>query len=205
MANTRQTNDSTSDTAAAFPGYPKTVRLEDGSSATLRLMTPADRDGVLKFARSLPEDDLLYLRTDITDPKVLYEWIDNLKQQRTVTVLAEGSKGEGIIGYGSLHYNEANWTRHLGEIRIQAGTRTRGKGLGRHLARAVFEIARGLGLQKITARMTPDQQGARATFERLGFQMEALLADFVIDRNGRTRDMLVMSHDITGLTDRLDG
>ena len=124
-------------------------------AVTLRLMTQADRAGMLAFARSLPEHDLLYLRTDITDPKVLNESIDNLKQHRTVTVLAEGTKGEGIIGYGSLHYNEANWTRHLGEIRIQAGTNTRGKGLGRHLARAVFEIARDLGLQKITARMTP--------------------------------------------------
>ncbi len=185
-------------------GYPKSAKLDDGSMATLRLMTGSDRDVVLKFARSLPEDDLLYLRVDITDPKVVDEWVSNLENHRTVTVLAEGAKGEGIQGYGSLHYNEANWTRHLGEIRIQAGTTARGKGLGRQLAAAVFEIAQKLGLQKITARMTPDQQSARATFERLGFQMEALLADFVIDRNGRTRDMLVMSHDVTGHTNRLN-
>jgi L-amino acid N-acyltransferase YncA len=167
-------------------------------------MTAADRDAVLKFARSLPEDDLLYLRVDITDAKVVDEWVANLKNHRTVTVLAEGTKGEGILGYRSLHHNEANWTRHLGEIRIQAGTAARGKGLGRQLAASVFEIAQKLGLQKITARMTPDQQSARASFQRLGLQMEALLADFVIDRNGRTRDMLVMSNDITGHSGRLN-
>jgi len=188
------------ETMGTITGYPRTVRLSDGTSVTLRLMTPQDRDVVLAFARSLPADDLLFLRTDITDPAVVDEWVENLENRRTVTVLAEGGKGEGILGYGSLHYNEASWTRHMGEIRIQAGSGNRGKGLGRQLASAVFDIARSLGLQKITARMTPDQQGARSTFERLGFQMEALLADFVIDRDGRTRDMLIMAHDVTGHT-----
>jgi hypothetical protein len=49
--------------------------------------------------------------------------------------------------------------------------------------------------------MTPDQRGARATFERLGFHPEALLADFVVDREGKTRDLLIMSHDVAGFTD----
>jgi RimJ/RimL family protein N-acetyltransferase len=192
----------TTDQKSAISGYPRTVQLKDGSAARLRLMTPDDRDAVLAFARSIPADDLLFLRVDITDPEVVDEWVQNLERHRTVTVLAETEKDKTIIGYGSLHYNEATWTRHLGEIRIQAGAGYRGKGLGRRLAEAVFEIARSLGLQKISARMTPDQQGARATFERLGFQMEALLADFVIDRDGRTRDMLIMAHDVSGLSDR---
>src|SRR5689334_19280978 len=80
--------------------YPRSVRLGDGSEVTLRLMTQADRDAVLRFARSLPADDLLFLRTDITDPAVVDEWVSNL-DKRTVTVLAEGQKGEGILGYGS--------------------------------------------------------------------------------------------------------
>jgi RimJ/RimL family protein N-acetyltransferase len=65
----------------------------------------------------------------------------------------------------------------------------------------VFAVARQLGLRKVTAQMTPDQKGARVTFERLGFQPEALLADFVVDRDGKTRDLLIMSHDLSGFTD----
>jgi L-amino acid N-acyltransferase YncA len=77
-------------------------------------------------------------------------------------------------------------------------------GLGRRLAQEVFAIAKDLGLQKMLARMTPDQKGARATFERLGFRAEALLHDFVLDREGQTRDLLIMSYDIAGLTDTED-
>jgi RimJ/RimL family protein N-acetyltransferase len=65
----------------------------------------------------------------------------------------------------------------------------------------VFSIARDIGLRKITAQMTPDQTGARVTFERLGFRPEALLADYVVDREGRTRDLLIMSHDVAGFSD----
>jgi ribosomal protein S18 acetylase RimI-like enzyme len=82
--------------------------------------------------------------------------------------------------------------------------RHRGQGLGRALAGEIFQIARNLGLRKMVAQMTPDQKGAIATFEHLGFQPEALLQDFVIDRGGTTHDMVVMSYDVDGLTDRVD-
>ena len=74
-------------------------------------------------------------------------------------------------------------------------------GLGSRLASELFAVAKDIGLRKITVQMTPDQQGARVTFERLGFRPEAILADFVLDREGKTRDLLIMSYDITGLTD----
>ncbi len=52
--------------------------------------------------------------------------------------------------------------------------------------------------------LTTDQKGAIATFEKLGFQPEALLQDFVMDQSGRTRDLVMMSLDVDGLTDRVD-
>lgn len=179
--------------------YPRTVKLEDNSSVTLRLMASDDADRVVAFARGLPVDDLLFLRLDITDPAVVDRWVENLEEGRTISIIAE-AKGE-MVGYVSLHYNEVAWQRHLGEIRMQVGQRYRSKGLGRRLAAEIFAVARDLGLRKITAQMTPDQKGAIATFQRLGFQAEALLQDFVIDRSGQTRDLMVMAHDVEGFTD----
>ena len=80
---------------------------------------------------------------------------------------------------------------------------TRRTGLGRRLAREIFDLARAHGLRKITAQMTPDQAGARAVFEKLGFQVEALLGDWVEDRHGRPRDLLVMTHDVAGFSDHV--
>ncbi len=144
----------------------------------------------------------MFLRSDITDPKMVAQWVENLGAGRTVSVIADA--GADLAGYGSLHFNQVTWQRHLGEIRIQVSQRYRSHGLGRALASEIFAIGRDLGLRKIVAQMTADQKGAIATFERLGFQPEALLQDFVIDRAGRTRDRVVMSYDVEGLTDRID-
>jgi RimJ/RimL family protein N-acetyltransferase len=182
--------------------YPRQMKLGEGRGATLRLMTPADRDAVLGMARSLPQDDLLFLRMDITQPRAVDEWVDNVQKGRTITVMAE--MGGQIAAYASLHINEVLWTRHVGEIRIIVAPKYRRLHLGRRLAEEVFAIAKNLGLKKITAQMTPDQIAARATFERLGFQPEALLADYVVDLKGQTRDLLIMSYDVAGFHDTVE-
>jgi hypothetical protein len=37
--------------------YPQSMKLPDGSPIEIRLMTPTDRDAVLRFARELPQED----------------------------------------------------------------------------------------------------------------------------------------------------
>ncbi len=182
-------------------GYPKELALANGKRALLRFMAPGDEQLVLSFARALPPDDLLFLRTDITDSAIVDQWVRNIEQGSTVTLLAEID--HEIAGYASVHLNEARWTRRVGEIRIQVGASYRRTGLGRRLAAEIFDLARARGLKKIIAQMTPDQAGARAVFEKLGFQVEALLADWVEDRLGHPRDLLVMSHDVAGFSDHV--
>lgn len=178
--------------------YPREFQAGD-KTITLRLMRPEDRDAVLAFARSLPPDDLLFLRLDITQPAAVDEWVGNIQAGRTHTVLAEVD-GK-MAGYASVHHDEAIWTRHMGEIRVLVSADFRQLGIGRRLVNEVFMLAKALGLRKLTVKMTRDQRGARATFERLGFQLEALLADYVVDHEGKTRDMLIMSLDSAGFSD----
>jgi len=182
-------------------GFPKDITLPNGSGITLRLMELGDKNKILAFARSLPQDDLLFLRTDITESASVEEWARNVERGDTATVIAEAN-GE-IVGYASVHSDQARWTRRVGEIRVQVGATHRGVGLGRHLASQIFRIGQLRGLKKMAAMMTPDQAGARAAFEKLGFQVEALLQDWVVDRNGRPRDLLIMSHDLEGLSDQV--
>jgi ribosomal protein S18 acetylase RimI-like enzyme len=98
-----------------------------------------------------------------------------------------------------LHLEQARWTRRVGEIRVQVAPAFRGLGLGRYLSTEIFHLGQARGLKKMAAMMTPDQTGARAAFEKLGFQVEALLQDWVEDRSGRPRDLLVMSYDLERL------
>lgn len=177
--------------------FPWTTTIKD-KTITIRLMKPEDGDQLLAFARSFPEHDLLYLSIDITRPEVIEGWVKHVEEGRTLTVMAE--TGGQLIGHGTLYLSELTWTRHMGEIQLLINPAYRGGGLGSLLANEVFALAQERGLQKIIARMAADQKGALLVFERLGFKAEALLADFVMDRQGRTHDLIVMSHDVTGLT-----
>lgn len=174
--------------------YPKTAVLRDERRLALRSMGASDRAAILAFARSLPPDDLLFLASNITEDEAVDDWLHRIANARTFTIVA--TDGDRIAGYVSLAHHQADWTRHLGEIRLLIAPDMRGNGLGRVLATEMYGAAVGLGLRKLSAHMTPDQSGARATFEHLGFRVEARLKDFVIDAAGTTRDLLIMSYDL---------
>jgi L-amino acid N-acyltransferase YncA len=171
--------------------YPREVRLKDGQIVSLRLMQGGDKQKVLTFARSLPPDDLLFLRTDITQPETIDTWLKNIAEGTSITVL--GELGGNVAGYASLHRDEARWTRRTGEIRVQVGAGYRGLGLGKRLVGEIFRFGQDLGLKKMAAMMTSEQASARASFEEFGFRIEASLKDWVVDREGSSRDLLIMS------------
>lgn len=178
--------------------YPWTTTMGD-KEITFRYMTPDDGDEVLEFARALPAEDLMFLRTDITKESTVSNWMSYLKDKRTITLAAE-CDGK-LAGYASIHLNEALWTRHVGELRVLVGVDYRGIGLGKRLTNEAFALAKDMGLKKITAQMTTDQRGARQVFEHLGFRPEALLADHAMTQDGRTHDLLIMSYDVDGFHD----
>lgn len=184
-----------------FNNYPRTVRLPEGAEVEIRLMAPTDRDAVLTFARKLPEEDLLFLRVDLTEEKVVDDWVRNIETGHSTSLVAYDASG--LIGYATVHRNQAPWTRRVGEIRVNVGPAYRGKGLGRVLTSQIFDIARSLGLNKLMANMPSDQHAAQAAFRQLGFMPEALLADYIEDRNGTVRDLVIMSYNIDGHSNRI--
>jgi RimJ/RimL family protein N-acetyltransferase len=178
---------------AASPTYPRSQRFSD-VDVTFRNITAADRDTILAFTRALPEQDLLFLRMDITQASVVDLWIHNIEIGKTVSLLAE-TEGR-MVGYCSLHHSEIQWTRHLGEIRLLVAPEVRGKGIGGELAKQTFALAAHLSLQKLVVQMMSTQQDAQTLFHHLGFVPEALLQDWAIDRQGRTHDLIVLSREV---------
>ncbi|MCS6873590.1 MAG: GNAT family N-acetyltransferase [Acidobacteriota bacterium] len=184
----------------ADKAYPKTVKIAE-KTITLRPLLEEDGKAILDFARSLPEEDLLFLSFDITDENVVKQWIKYVKSGLWHTIIAENDNK--IVGHATLLRTEQIWTRHLGELIILVAPELRGHGLGSKLAFEIFKKAEELKLMKLVARMAATQKSAIAVFERLGFRAEALLSDYVIDRKGQTHDLLAMSYDVRGFTQNL--
>jgi len=182
--------------------FPKQVKLSDGTEVTIRRMDPEDQDKILTFASRLPEEDLLFLRTDITDRQVVKQWAENLKHGNTVTLLAE--VGGEIAAYASVHLEQARWTAPGGRDSYQrqpalSWTRTRQTADRGNLR--TRQVARPQEAYRDDDPRPGLLRGA--AFERLGFRVEAVLADYVEDRSGRVRDMLIMTHDLDGFSDQV--
>jgi L-amino acid N-acyltransferase YncA len=178
--------------------FPRSVAL-GRKSFDVRWMKPSDGEGLHAFARSLDEDDLLFMRIDLTQPEAAAEFVRQIEEGSRVALLAEHD-GK-MVAYGSLNRRPVHWQRHLGEIRTVVAKTERGSGLGRFLAEQMFATGREMGLTKIVAQMAREQDGARRMFQRLGFTAEALLADWILDRDGKQHDLVLMSHDVTSLTE----
>lgn len=173
--------------------YPRHIENPKGP-IELRLLGAADAEAVLAFAQRLPAHDLLFLRRDIAQPKVVAAWIEATKNDAIVTVLA--LQRGAVVGCATIVRDALSWSRHVGEMRVIVDAALRGAGLGQVLTNECFAIAVELGIEKLTANMTVDQRGAIELFEGLGFRPEALLKDQVKDREGRTHDIVILAQDV---------
>jgi RimJ/RimL family protein N-acetyltransferase len=181
--------------------YPRHVKT-DGGDIEFRLMARADEAAVLDFARKLPTHDLLFLPRNISEPKVLSAWINEIEQGAITSLLA--IKDGKVVGCGTLVRDPHSWSPHVGEIRMVVSLDVRGQGVGRALSQETFAVALGAGLEKLTAQMTVDQRAAIALFESLGFKAEALLRDHVRDIDGKTHDIVVLGHNIAQVRAQLE-
>ena len=174
--------------------YPRHIR-SDAGDIEFRLMSRADEAAVLAFAQKLPRHDLLFLPRNISQPKVLSAWINEIERGAITSLLAV-SDGK-VVGCGTLVRDPHSWSPHVGEIRMVVSSDVRGQGVGRALSQETFAIALGAaGLEKLVVQMTVDQQAAIALFEGLGFKAEALLRDQVRDADGKKHDIVVLGHNI---------
>jgi len=179
--------------AEALKHYPLSVDLND-QAFTLRPMSADDGPLLLAFASQLPQHDILFMRRDISTPAGVDKWVRDVERGMIHSILAEDTFG--ICGYSTIHLNDLEWSQHVADLRVTTAERARGCGLGRLLTREAFNIALSLGVEKLIARMTTDQSGARELFHELGFHNEALLKDHVKDRNGDAHDLLLMACDV---------
>ncbi|TVR23825.1 MAG: N-acetyltransferase [Anaerolineaceae bacterium] len=173
--------------------YPKTISVGN-EKFLLRLMEAEDRDHIIEFTRSLTEADLWFMWYDFTKPGAFDEWLKDIAQDRAKTILiTPHDQPDKILGFGSLHYNQLFWNRHIGELRVMVSSDLRGRGLGQKLARQITLLARQMKLEKVIVYITASDKAARRMTDYLDFRPEAILNDWIKGRDNRNHDLLIMS------------
>jgi cytidylate kinase/RimJ/RimL family protein N-acetyltransferase len=183
---------------AAAPPAPEgeLVSLREGT-VRIRPMTSGDAGALLALFRSLPPEDLLFLRRDVTNPLVVEAWERDVVDGKMLTLLAETDPQSGerpaVVGEASLRRSEVPWTSHVGEVRAIVAPSHRNVGLGFALLREILRAAQDAGIEKVTAETMAEQKNTRRLLSRLGFIEEGLYAGYARDLAGQYHDLVVMT------------
>jgi N-acetylglutamate synthase-like GNAT family acetyltransferase len=169
---------------------PKTVTLPSGLRVVVRLLGPADRQGLLElFACSTP-DDRQYFRDDVTDAALVSSWAEHVDLDRVIPLVAEVNGR--LAGQGTLHRGRG-YNRHVAEVRIFVCREFRGRGVGTALVEGLLDVARQIGLHHVFILAVSSRPQDMRAFEALGFRTEGALTDRFMDAAGNTYDMIEMA------------
>ena len=171
-------------------GYPKQVKLQTGTTVTIRPMVKEDTDKLHAFFSRVPREDRLFLRDDVSKREVIDEWARGLDYEKILPLLAE--VGGNIVGDGTLHRRKFGWTGHVGKVRLVIDKDYRGKGLGTVLIQELIDIANKGGLELLVAEVMGVQTGAIAAFKSSGFEEEHVFYNHVKDQAGKEHNLVVM-------------
>lgn len=177
--------------------YPKEITLKSGEKVILRPMVREDEKKLLEFFSNLPEKDRLFLKDDVTEPKVIASWARNLNYEHVIPIIAE--IGDRIIGDATLHRRTTDQPPDIGEIRIVTDRDFRRRGLGTMLAKEIYYLALSLKLNRLVAEIVEDQHTVIKTFESLGFHHKTTLENQATDLHGRKHNLVVMTEDVDAL------
>ncbi len=183
-------------------GFPQHLTLRDGSALVIRPLDATDAPAVLKFYRSLPEEDRLFLRDDVTKPEWLRRFVGRVESGEVVSLIAE--RDGKVVGEATLYRALHGWTVHVAELRLAVAPAMRRSGLGTALAHELVRLATRMGVEKMMIQVVENQVGARKMFRKLGFKQEAVLRGHVKDIHGMKRDLIVGANDISHIWDAME-
>jgi hypothetical protein len=171
--------------------YPKEVILRDGTGVTLRLLRKEDRDPLLEMFSRLSEDDRWFLDGSLPDPAAEEKGMEKTSRNTMLSIAAflEGK----IIANGTLVRTCCGATSHVGKVRISVDPVFRGKYLATWMLLDLINLAMAWGLEILIMRLVQDKDlYLIRSVKKLDFSEEAILEDYVRDRQGNPHNLVIM-------------
>jgi RimJ/RimL family protein N-acetyltransferase len=173
--------------------YPKVFTLVDGRSVTVRSNEPStDEPKLIRFMQSLPDNERIYFRDDVTDPEVIHKWVHESDLSRTIPLLAEDDNND-IVANWTLHVREHGWTRQNAFIRGIIAPEWRKQGLATYIINELLKIAGELDIERVVIELVRPQEDLLKRYVEIGFEVDATLNNWVKDFRGRYHDLIIIS------------
>jgi L-amino acid N-acyltransferase YncA len=173
--------------------YPKEIMSKDGTPIILRPLSREDEQRLSEFLARIPEDERWFLRDNVADPAVMHEWIQRVDYDRILPLVAVTQDDNTIIANVRLYRRASECLRHIGHIRVMVDPAYRDQRLGTWLLLDTIRLAMSVGIEKLVAEFVSGVEDAAVNAaHKLDFFEQAVLKDYVKDREGRYRDLVIM-------------
>lgn len=165
--------------------------LKDGTKVIIRDLHSDDLDKLMKFYRSLPADDRVYLKVDVTKRRVVEQRMKLIEQGTVFRIIALHE--DEIVGDGMFEISKEEWRKHQGEIRVIVARPYQRKGLGMLMFRELHSLALKKDIDRIVVKMMKPQKGAINICKKLGFHRETVIPNYVWDQADKPQDLVIMT------------
>jgi RimJ/RimL family protein N-acetyltransferase len=145
----------------------------------------------MKFYRSLPDEDRVYLKVDVTKRKVVEQRMKLIETGTIFRIIA--LHGDEIIGDGMFEISKEEWRKHQGELRVIVARPFQRMGLGMIMMRELHSQALKKDVDKIVVKMMKPQKGAINICKKLGFHKETVIPNYVWDQADKPQDLVIMT------------
>jgi RimJ/RimL family protein N-acetyltransferase len=177
--------------------YPKEIMSKDGTPVLIRPLVIEDEQGLMEFFSRVPEEERWFLRDNVADPEVMREWIRNLDFSRVLPLVAVKEEDNTIIANVRLHRRPSECMAHIAHLRIVVDPAYRNQRIGTWMLLDTVKLAMRMGIEKLVAEFVAGvEEAAVHAAHKLDFFEQAVLKDYVKDRRGAYRDLIIMVKNI---------
>lgn len=169
----------------------KRETLKDGGKVLIRDLHYEDLDKLMIFYRSLPVEDRVYLKVDVTKRKVVEQRMKLIEEGTVFRIVA--LHDDEIIGDGMFEISKEEWRKHQGELRVIVARPFQRKGLGMLMFRELHSLAMKKDIDKIVVKMMKPQKGAINICKKLGFHKETVIPNYIWDQADKPQDLVIMT------------
>ena len=180
----------------------KIEKLKDGTHVIIRNLHFDDLNQLMKFYRSLPPEDRMYLKVDVTKRTVVKQRMELMEEGTVFRIIA--LYDDEIVGDGMFEISKEEWRKHQGELRVIVARDFQRKGLGLIMMRELHSLAINKGVDKIVVKMMKPQIGALNICKKLGFHQESVIKNYVWDQAGEPQDLVIMTCDVKDMWRELE-
>ena len=180
----------------------KKAKLKDGVEVEIRSMKKDDLEKSFAFFQALPEEDRVFLRTDVTKRELVQQRTLSIDSGKVLRIIA--TIGDDIVADGVVELEGHSWKKNVGELRLFVAKAYQRKGLGILMAQELYSLAASARVEEIVVKMMRPQKAARSIFRKLGFHEEILMPDYVKDLSGKKQDLIIMRCDLDALWKELE-